>query len=153
MAKMSMEAAQTVLARIHIGNVYKKETYENREWHYCGRESQGFSESSLRNMHNAKGQCRHCFDGRVHGGGGNTLPYFDRDFYWKVLTLQPDVIKEMRSIWRVAAVEKKDIVLLCWCWPQPCHTVIIRDRLLELATGVISREPATGLLKSGLVAA
>jgi hypothetical protein len=125
--------ADDVLSRVHIGNVHRPET-QIGVLRYCGRRNArfGYSESALHNMHNV-GECRTCVDHKRHPSGGDTLPYFAVDFGWKVLTEQPAVMRELRDIWRIAA-RGANVTLLCWCAPAPCHTLIIKRHLRELAT-------------------
>lgn len=45
--------------------------------------------------------------------------------------------KEMRKKAKELALNHKDIVLLCWCYPDPCHGDIIKEYMELTVDGLI----------------
>lgn len=91
---------------------------------YCGRWSDRFGVSALRNPIRRGSKCGVC--GEIHETGGSTLPCF-RKHLWEMLTIQDDgVLAALRAI-------QADSVLGCWCLDsdnpldvvEVCHTQVI----------------------------
>ena len=74
-------------------------------------------------------RCQFC--GEVHREGGSTLKCY-KQYLWKQMNQNSAVKKAVRDL-AVRHRNGEDIILICWCKPNPCHGDVLAKAIEWMA--------------------